>query len=194
MAVFKKWEVSISDTDILIHLDEADCLHVLNLLFDKVIIPKRIEWELQRKGKNTIFRIRKAINSSSGTIFNIVDKEQDKLLKRQVDINFQRFINYIDAGEAECCGYASALGVPIIISDNTSDHGIMEQEFIVLTSRDILALAVFLGILPKKDAESYYDKINENLTYGSRYMFDESYDRSISRIREKGWHVFLGFE
>jgi predicted nucleic acid-binding protein len=194
VSIFRKWEVSISDTDILIHLHKADCLHVLDLLFDKVMIPKRIERELQRKGKETIFQIRKAISSGSHTIFEIVDKDRDRLLKRQVDNHFHRFIDYIDAGEAECCGYAAALSVPIIISDNTSDHQIMEQEFIVLTFRDVLALAVFFGLLPKADAESYYNKINDHLTYRSRYTFDESYDKSIFRIREKGWHVFLGLK
>jgi predicted nucleic acid-binding protein len=191
---FKKWEASVSDTDILIHMHQAGCLHILDLLFHKVIVPKKIEWELQRKGKDTIFQIRKAINSNAATVFDIVDKEQDRILKRQIHIHFQRFIDYIDAGEAECCGYASALGVPIIISDNTADHRIMEQEFIVLTSRDLLALAVFLGILPKSDGEIYYSAINSVLTYASRYTFDESYDKSVFRIREKGWNRFLGFE
>lgn len=68
------------------------------------------------------------------------------------------------------------LASPFIISDSTADHRIMKQEFIVLTSRDLLALAVFLGILPKSDGEIYYSAINSVLTYASGYTFDESYD------------------
>ena len=70
----------------------------------------------------------------------------------------------IGPGESECAGYAHALRIPIIISDNYTEFKWM-GEFITLTHRNILALCVYFGNIEQSEAEDIFNRINSQLIH-----------------------------
>ncbi|MGL5869333.1 hypothetical protein [Clostridium chrysemydis] len=117
----KKYTAAISDTDILINLAKVDRLDLLSLLFSKIIIPFFVyDYELRKKTGIYFSRIEAEIKKKD-SIFEIVNREEDIVVNKLATPVIQNKRNVIGPGESECAGYASALRVPIIISDNKNE-------------------------------------------------------------------------
>jgi thermostable 8-oxoguanine DNA glycosylase len=97
----------------------------------------------------------------------------------------------IGPGESECAGYAHALRIPIIISDNYTEFKWM-GEFITLTHRNILALCVYFGNIEQSEAEDIFNRINSQLSYPTQDTFDDQYRKAMRRFSKNGWEAYLG--
>ena len=180
---FKKYKGAVSDTDILINLGKAE---ELQLLFEKIIIPQKILDEMLKNEREQYTKVFRLTNDFD-CIFIRKDKTEDRklyFLSRDV---IEHYNHFVGPGEAECAGYASALGIDIIISDNYTEFQYMDDQFIMLTHRDLLFLCIEHQLLSKEDAKYIFEKINQNLKYPSSISFEQFLDRSFTRIYEKGW-------
>ncbi|UTW68362.1 hypothetical protein KHA80_11820 [Anaerobacillus sp. HL2] len=137
-------------------------MDILESLFSKIVIPKFIiDYEMLKNGKQQRFQILQHKRSNPSSPFEVIDKDQNKTFKRIVSYEYAEMIKYIDPGEAECCGYAKALSIKIIISDNRRDFDEMEKRsFILLGHRELLTLSVLFSLLTVEDAASIYNQIN----------------------------------
>lgn len=187
-----KYKGAISDTDILINLAKGDCLNLLEFLFDEIIIPQFIfDKELSKKAGVSYTKIVQAINNEN-SIFKVVDRFNDKLINNIAKDIILEKKKLIGPGESECAGYAAALGIPIIISDNYTEFKWLEEEYITLTHRNILTLCVYFDYISKETAKDMFNNINSSLSHSSCLSFEEFYSKSIRRFNEKGWCEFLG--
>lgn len=135
---------AISDTDILINLARVDRLDVLEYLFKEIIIPQYVyDVEINKKAGKYFSIINRAINKDE-SIFRVLDRKKDKSIDILAKDVIEDRRKVIGPGESECAGYAYALRIPIIISDNYTEFKWME-DFITLTHRNILALCVYFG-------------------------------------------------
>lgn len=155
----KKLKAAISDTDILIHLLKADCLNILNLLFEEIIIPQYIfSVELKKIAGIHYYDVVELINSKD-SIFKVVDRSCDFAFNKLALPVIEEYRMFLGKGESECAGYATATGIPIIISNNTNEFKYLEQEFIMLNYYIILTLCSDLEIITPQDALSIYNKV-----------------------------------
>lgn len=118
----KKFVAALSDADILIHLASVNKLDMLNLLFEQIIIPKYVfEVEVKKKAGEYLKNLEDYI-SSSDDIVTVLDREKRKEINAAAlpIINDKRI--FCGRGESECAGYASALNIPIILSDSELPH------------------------------------------------------------------------
>lgn len=130
---------AISDTDILINLAKVNRLDVLDYLFKKIIIPQYVyDFEIKKKAGRYYSTINHAINKD-GSIFRVLDRKKDKSINILAKDIIEEMRKVIGPGESECAGYAHALRIPIIISDNYTEFKWMD-EFITLTHGNILTL------------------------------------------------------
>ena len=188
----KKHKIAISDTDILINLAKIDRLDLLDLLFDEIIIPHYVyDKELSKKAGKLFRKINLKINDSD-SIFKVVDRKKDFVINKLAEPIIREKYNYIGKGESECAGYASAIGTSIIVSDNKSDFKWLDDEYIMLTHNNILAICVNRNLITNEEAENIYTSINNTLSYPSSLNFSQVYLKSISRFRKKGWDNILG--
>lgn len=187
-----KYKGAISDTDILINLAKGDCLNLLGSLFDEIIIPQFIfDVELRKKSGVNYTKIIQAIDNGK-SIFKVVNRFNDKLINNLAKDIIQEKKKLIGPGESECAGYAAALGIPIIISDNYTEFKWLEEEYITLTHRNILTLCVYFNYISKEIATDIFNCINSTLERPSGFRFEEFYNKSIRRFRDNGWCEFLG--
>jgi predicted nucleic acid-binding protein len=182
---------AISDADILINLAKVNRLYILELLFKEIIIPQFVyDIEIKKNAGRYYGVINKVIHKG-GSIFKIVDRKKDifiNILARDVIEDKKKVIG---PGESECAGYAQALGIPIIISDNHTEFKWLD-EFITLTHNNILALCVHFGEITTTEAEDIFDKINSKLTYPTKDTFEEQYRKALIRFERNGWKGYLG--
>ncbi len=186
-----KYIGAISDTDILINLAKINRLDILELLFEQVIIPQYVyDNEIKRKAAKYYSVILTAINKN-GSIFRIIDRKKDAALNMLSKQIIEDKKNLIGPGESECAGYAFALRIPIIISDNYTEFKWLD-EFIVLTHRNILTLCVFFGKINHDTAREIFNAINAQLTKSTKNTFDNYYKKSMSTFSYNGWNKYLG--
>jgi len=172
-----KYKGAISDTDILINLAKADCLNVLECLFDEIIVPQYIvKVELKNKAGRYYYKILQFINDDK-SIFKIVDRKNDKIINNLAKPTIECKKQLIGPGESECAGYAIAMRIPIIISDNYTEFKWLE-EFIALTHRNILTLCVYFDYLTMESATVIFEDINSQLSKPSTNTIDDFYKRS----------------
>lgn len=190
----KKHKIAISDTDILINLAKIDRLDLLDLLFDEIIIPHYVyDKELSEKAGRLLGKINSKINDDD-SIFKVVNRKKDFVINKLAEPIIREKYNYIGKGESECAGYASAIGTSIIVSDNTSDFKWLDDEYIMLTHNNILAICVNWNLITNEEAEKIYTSINDTLSYPSSLDFSQVYSKSISRFKKKGWDNILGIK
>ncbi len=181
---------AISDTDILINLAKIKRLDILGFLFEKIIIPHYVyEREIKTKAGIYYSVIVQEINKD-GSIFEILNRKKDAALNGLSKRMIEEKKKLIGPGESECAGYATALRIPIIISDNYTEFKWLE-EFITLTHRNILTLCVYFNDMTKEDAEEIFNRINSKLTRPTQNTFDDFYNKSINDFRKKGWNKYL---
>lgn len=187
-----KYKGAISDTDILINLAKGDCLNLLESLFDVVVIPKFVfDAELRKKAGENYSKIVQAINDEN-SIFKVFDRTSNKLINNVAKDIIQEKKKLIGPGESECAGYATALGIPIIISDNYTEFKWLEEDYITLTHRNLLTLCVYFNHISMDSAIDTFNKINTTLARPSSLNFYDFYKRSIMRFKENGWCDYLG--
>ena len=159
-----RYSGAISDADILINFAKVDRLDILSHLFKKIVIPQYVfDVELKYKAGRYYSVIIKAIQEE-GSIIRVLDRKKDKainLLSREL-IEEKRKI--IGPGESECAGYAKALRIPIIISDNYTEFRWL-KEFITLTHRNVLVLCVHFGDITEEIGVEIFDAINKQLKW-----------------------------
>lgn len=190
----KKHKIAISDTDILINLAKIDRLDLLDLLFDEIIIPHYVyDKELSKKAGKLFRKINLKINDDD-SIFKVVDRKKDFVINKLAEPIIREKYNYIGKGESECAGYASAIGTSIIVSDNKSDFKWLDDEYIMLTHNNILAICVNRNLITNEEAENIYTSINDTLSNPSSLNFSQVYSKSISRFKKKGWDNILGIK
>lgn len=189
----KRYEAAISDTDILINLAKVEELKILSLLFSKIIIPAYVyEKEIKRKAGIHFHKIETEIKRE-GSIFEIVNRENDFVINKLAKPVISDKKDLIGPGESECAGYASALGIPIIISDNSTEFNWLE-EYITLTHNNILSLCVYFHHICDGEGERIFNEINATLSRPTSLTFDEVYTRSFRRFHNCGWNDFLNIE
>lgn len=182
---------AISDTDILINLAKVNRLDVLDYLFKKIIIPQYVyDFEIKKKAGRYYSTINHAINKD-GSIFRVLDRKKDKSINILAKDIIEEMRKVIGPGESECAGYAHALRIPIIISDNYTEFKWMD-EFITLTHGNILTLCVYFGNIEQSEAEDIFDRINSQLTYPTQDTFDDQYRKAMRRFSRNGWERYLG--
>lgn len=182
---------AISDTDILINLARVDRLDVLEYLFKEIIIPQYVyDVEINKKAGKYFSIINHAINKD-GSIFRVLDRKKDKSIDILAKDVIEDRRKVIGPGESECAGYAYALKIPIIISDNYTEFKWMD-DFITLTHRNILALCVYFGNIKQSEAEEIFNRINNQLIYPTQDTFNDQYKKSMGRFYKNGWEAYLG--
>lgn len=190
----RKYEAAISDTDILINLAKVDRLDILELVFSKIVIPHFVyDVELRRKAKSLFCKIEAEINRQ-GSIIKVVDRKEDFATNKLAKMTIEKYKKYVGPGESECAGYAEALGIPIIISDNSTEFEWMDDRYIMLTHIDILVICTRFKLLSDMEADKVYSDINNLLTHPSSITFDTRYIRSLKAISNKGWDKPLGLK
>lgn len=180
---------AISDTDILINLAKVKRLDILEHLFEEIIIPQYIYDELRRKAGRCFSGIVQAFNKDEG-VFKILDRKKDKSLNMLSKGIIGEKKKVIGPGESECAGYAHAMRIPIIISDNQTEFKWLD-EFITLTHRNILALSVHFGHITEELGEEIFDDINKQLDRPTRNTFKECCQKSMNTFLENGWDEYL---
>ena len=186
-----KYRGAISDTDILINLAKGDCINLLELLFDEIVVPQFIlDVELRKKAGVNYSKIVQAINDEN-SILKVVDRRNDRLINNIAEEVIQEKKKLIGPGESECAGYATALGIPIIISDNYTEFKWLEEDYIILTHRNILTLCVYFNYISKKSAANTFNIINSTLTRPTTLSFEGLYNKSIRKFKENGWCDYL---
>lgn len=186
-----KYKAAISDTDILIHFAKINRLDILELLFDEIIVPFYI---LDRELKNKAGKVYGVINNyihKPESIFVIKNRHEDSVLNSLSKEIIEEKKKIIGAGESECAGYASALRIPIIISDNHTEFQYLDDEFILLNYGNILTLCVHHKQLTSDLATNIFDEIKGILTKPTNLTFGEVYKRSLIRFKEKEWNTYL---
>ena len=187
-----KYRGAISDTDILINLAKGDCINLLELLFDEIVVPQYIfDVELRKKAGIYYSKIVQAIDKDK-SILKVVDRRSDRLFNNIAEEIIQEKKKLIGPGESECAGYAAALGIPIIISDNYTEFKWLEEDYITLTHRNILALCVYFDFISKELAADKFNTINSTLTRPTNLCFKKFYSKSLKRFKENGWCDYLG--
>jgi len=182
---------AVSDADILINLAEANRLDILELLFKKIIIPQFVyEIEIKKNARIYYSTINQAVYKD-GSIFKVVDRKKDisvNILARDIIEDKKKIIG---PAESECSGYAQALRIPIIISDNYTEFKWL-NEFITLTHNNILALCVYFREITKSEAEDIFNKINDKLDHPTEDTFEDQYNKALIRFERNGWKRYLG--
>lgn len=187
-----KYRGAISDTDILINLAKGDCINLLELLFDEIVVPQFIlDIELRKKAGVNYSKIVQAINDEN-SILKVVDRRNDRLINNIAEEVIQEKKKLIGPGESECAGYATALGISIIISDNYTEFKWLEEDYIILTHRNILTLCVYFNYISKESAANTFNNINSTLTKPTALSFESLYNKSIRKFKENGWCDYLG--
>lgn len=150
-----------------------------------------MEKELQRKFPAEYAKVIGKINYPSSP-FVKKDRRKERTLNFVAKPVIADYNGLVGPGESECAGYAAALEIPIIISDNKNEFEYMEDEFIMLKHSDLLTLLVFYGIMNHSSAEKVYVDINNTKSRPSSILFSTHYDRALVRIRDNGWGQYLG--
>lgn len=187
----KKLKAAVSDTDILIHLATGNRLDTIGMLFEEIIIPWYIyDHELKKKAGAYLSMIQTYINSQ-GSVCRVINREQDAALNVAAipTINDKKI--FCGKGESECAGYAYALKIPIIVSDNKNDFRHF-QEYIMLRYTDLLALCIHHGLFRYEEAKEIFFNINNKLEYPTGMSFDRILKDSDLRFKTNGWTSILG--
>lgn len=184
-------KAALSDTDILIHLASGDQLDILDKLFDKIVIPWAVyNDELPRKAKDQLDKIKSYINSTS-SVCEVINRENDTALNvAALPIISDKRI-FCGKGESECAGYAYAMNIPIIISDNTRDYRHF-PEYIMINYIDLLSINIEHKFIEYEEAEKIFNIINNKLEYPTGKTFDRLYSDAIKRFIDNGWCKTLG--
>lgn len=186
-----KYAGAISDADILINLAKVNRLDVLEILFKEIIIPQFVyDIEIKKNAGRYYSEIYKAVHKD-GSIFKIVDRKKDisiNILARDIIDDKRKLIG---PGESECAGYAQALRIPIIVSDNHTEFKWLD-EFITLTHNNILALCVYFNQMTRNEAKDIFNQINDKLTYPTQDTFEDQYRKTFIRFGRNGWKEYLG--
>ena len=124
-------------------------------------------------------------------MFEIINREDEFILNSAAKLVINDKKNYVGPGESECAGYASALGIPIIISDNCTEFKWLD-EYILLTHNNILSLCVHFKYLTMLEAEEIFKKINSMLSHPTSIDFSRIYNKSMDIFKENGWSQYLG--
>ena len=181
---------AISDADILIHLARADELDILALLFEKIIVPQYVlEREIKRKAGNCLATILRYIEA--GTLFEVVDRQADSTVNKLALPVIEDKNVVVGRGESECAGYAAALGIDIIISNNSTEFKWLNEN-VMLTYYDILALNVHFRHMDQVTANGKYEKINAILDQPSGRGFQQRQRETFETIGENDWDIPLG--
>lgn len=189
----KKYKGAVSDTDILIHLATVKRLDVLELLFEEIFIPKEVyDREVKNKAGLSLSYINSAINKEN-SIFKIRSQKEEKAIRYLAKEMYEDKKQVVGFGESMCAGYAYALKIAIIVSNNSTEFKWLD-EFITLTYYDLLYICTNFNLLLFKDAEDIYNSINSLMTYPSSIKFEVRCNRSKKRIFEKKWNKYLKIE
>lgn len=188
-----RYKAAISDTDIFINLAMVDRLDLLSLLFSKIYIPFYV-YDVELRKKTGIFfsRIESEIKKEN-SIFEIINREEDKVIEKLAEPIIKEKKKVIGPGESECAGYAVALGVPIIISDNKNEFKWL-KEYITLTHNNIISLCIYFNLINDTDGEEIFKSINDLLTIPTKMPFDLVYTKSFERFKNSGWNQYLGIK
>lgn len=182
------YKAAVSDTDILVNLAKVERLDILGFIFKEIVIPEYVyDREIKRKAKKQLGIINSAINKEE-SIFTIRNRREEPAINLLAKDTIEDYSSIIGKGESECAGYATALRIPIIISDNSREFKWLESRYIMLTHIDILYLCIHFSKLSQQEAESIFDSINDMLEQPTDKSFDVKMNESRKAIKNKGWH------
>ena len=136
-------------------------MDISEILFEKIIIPQFVyDIEIKKNAGKYYGVIYRAIHKN-GSIFQVVDRKKDVSINMLARHIIEEKKKVIGPGESECAGYAQALRIPIIISDNYTEFKWLD-EFITLTHTNILSLCVYLVRLRKVKRKIFLMKLIAN--------------------------------
>lgn len=189
---FKKYKVAISDADIIIDLAAADKLDLLDLVFEEILIPEFVFGEIKKKAKDKMSIIQKYIDSPKG-ICRVFNRESDVVINRAAKSVIEEAQGIAGPGEIECTGYASALNIHIIISDNYTEFKWFPG-YIWLTYYNILVLCIHHKLLNYEAAEEIFNNINNKKSRPLKITFGKVVQITYRKLSEEGWDEYLGVD
>jgi len=186
-----KYIAAISDADILIHLAKANALDILPLLFESIVIPKYVfEREIKVKAGTYLSAIQQYIGNDK--LLRVEDRESNRVINQLAKPIIEDKHVMVGRGESECAGYATAMGIPIIISDNENEFRYF-AEYVMLTYYNILTLLVHWNHLGQKVAKSKYEDVNNIMGHSSTKTFEIRQRETFNIIKENKWEKPLRF-
>lgn len=142
----------ISDTTVLIALASTGRLWILRNLWDSVILPEAVYFEVTR-GLRGREEVSEALNSGWAKVRNVQDRRLVNLL--QGDLRGR--------GECECIVLAGELGIDTVLIDDKKARKIAEKAGIqVVGTLGVLVLAVKEKVLSKDDALGIVQSLTES--------------------------------
>lgn len=189
-----KLRASISDADILINFFSVKQLDKLESLFLEIVAPHYIlEKELSNKSPGGYKEVKQRIDTDN-SVFIYKNRRKNTALRIASQPVIDDLNLIIGPGEAECAGYATALEIPIIISDNVREFMYLEDGFIMLCHTEILSLLVYYEVVTIEEATMVYKKIQAMKSQPSSHTFKEKYDRAMKLFKTKEWEEYLGLD
>ncbi len=188
MKIDDKFHAAVSDTDILIDLFKCNSCDLLNLLFDKIVIPEFIfEKELKKivqKNKDfSFFEMSKYINDEKSKFEIIYDKDVDQYTKATKSALKEKCQNFAGPGEVECACYAKASGIDFVVSNNHTEFKYLNDIAIMLSYYHILTVCVMHNKITREEGERLYNLVNSTKTRPSSQTF--------STKMKNSWDYFL---
>ncbi len=163
---------TISDSTILIHLAKIGKIHYLKEIFDQIIIPKEVYYEVMEKGKelekNEIELIKNLIENKF-----IIIKEVKNIIE----------ITNLNKGEREALSLCKELNINSLIIDETEGFNVAN----ILNINPIRTTSILIILLDKKIINFDEYKLCLKELSETRYFLDAvTYDRLLEIGRNIG--------
>ncbi|KKM11534.1 hypothetical protein SY88_07460 [Clostridiales bacterium PH28_bin88] len=151
------YRVCISDADVLINLIKAECIEILRLMFEEVVIPEKIREEVSQKTKGQDFN--RAIQA--GWIRVVSFKDLSPVQKAAIEIFNTSYRDALDDGERHAAALANELGIRILLSNDKGARRIIEHNtgIHVMSHWEYLVWCVSEDKLSVDEGESYYKAV-----------------------------------
>lgn len=143
--------IAVSDATPLIHMAKIAHIHLLKKLFDKIIIPKQVYYEITTREESEVVLIK-----------NLIDSEYIKIKGVAAITN----VNGLDKGENECIALCKELNIEAILIDENKGFDICQMFgltpirttslLFILLDKKIITLNKYLELLKSLVESNYY--------------------------------------
>jgi hypothetical protein len=196
MKIDDKFHAAVSDTDILIDLYKCNSYNILNLLFDKIVIPEYIfEKELKRvvsRSKDISFYEMKKYFEDPESPFEIIyDKEVNGYTKATKRALKEERQDIAGPGEVECACYAKASGIDFVVSNNHTEFIYLNDIAVMLSYYHILTICVIHKKITIEEGERLYNLVNNTKASPSTHTFSFKMKKSWEYFMESGYLKIL---
>lgn len=155
----------ISDTDILVHLVRSKLFPgVISLLLKRIIIPTKVEQELERSHPDVYAVIKPLLNQGDWLVrSSTIWKETNKDQKVEINKTKTRMRAQLDPGELDCYAYSVGFQIDAVISNDKGARETIGHDSggkkVVLNFGDLFILGAKKDLWAWSDAGAYYDQV-----------------------------------